>query len=129
MQVSRDWAKAAESRDVERILAYWADDAVVLMPDRAAIVGKDALRAMVQRDMKDPRFTITWEPERASIAQAGDMGYLIEHNRVTFPDGSGKVRTAYGKVVSVWKKDASGNWKCVADISNNNQTQSVLPAE
>ena len=35
MQVSRDWAKAAESRDVERILSYWADDAVVLLPDRS----------------------------------------------------------------------------------------------
>ena len=129
MQVSRDWAKATESRDVERIVSYWADDAVVLLPDRAAIVGKDALRTMVRRDLSEPRFTLTWEPERAVIAQAGDMGYLIEHNRVTFPDASGRPRTAYGKVVSVWKKDASGNWKCVVDISNNNQTQSVLPAE
>lgn len=128
MQVSRDWAKAAESRDVERILSYWADDAIVLLPDRAAVVGKDALRAMVQRDMSDPRFTITWAPERAAIAQAGDMGYLIEHNRVTFPDESGKVRTVYGKVVSTWKKDASGVWKCVVDISNSSQTESVLPA-
>lgn len=128
MQVSRDWAKAAESRDVERILSYWADDAIVLVPDQPAVVGKVALRAMVQRDMKNPSFTITWEPERAAIAQAGDMGYLIEHNRVTFPDGSGKVRTVFGRVVSTWKKDESGNWKCVVDISNNGPGERVLPA-
>ena len=129
MQVSRDWAKTAESRDVERIVSYWSDDAVVIIPDQPPVVGKAALRAMVERDMKDPRFTITWEPERASISQAGDMGYLIEHNRVTFPDPSGRVRTVSGRVVTTWKKDASGNWKCVADIANYGPGgERVLPA-
>ena len=128
MQVSRDWAKAAESRDVERIVSYWSDDAIVLLPDQPAYVGKAAIRAMVERDMKDPKFSITWEPERAVMAQAGDMGTLIEHNRVTFADSTGKVRTVFGKVASTWKKDATGNWKCVVDISNNSPTERVLPA-
>ena len=127
MQLSRDWAKAAEARDVERVVSYWSDDAILLLADQPPYVGKAALRTMVQRDMKDPKFTITWEPERAEVSKGGDMAYLIEHNRVTFTDPTGKVRTVFGKVVTVWKKDAAGNWKCVVDISNGSATERVLP--
>ena len=42
MQASRDWAAAAASGDLERALAYWTDDAIVLPPDQPAVVGKRA---------------------------------------------------------------------------------------
>ena len=127
MQVSRDWAKAAEARDVERTLSYWSDDAMTLEPDRPAIAGKAALRNLVQSGFKDPKFTITWEPEQAVISQAGDIGYLIEHNRITFADTTGKVRTVFGKGVTIWKKDSNGTWKCVVDIFNNSPQERVFP--
>ena len=129
MQASRDWAKAAASRDVERIVSYWADDAIMFEPDMPALVGKPAIRSMVERGMKDPKFSITWEPERAVISQGGDMGYLIEHNRITFADSTGKVHTVLGKGVTIWKKDANGNWKNVVDIFNGSPTERALPAE
>ena len=128
MQTSRDWANTVKTGDIARIVSYWSDDAIVLDPDRPARVGKAALKAMVEGAMKAPKFSITWEPERAVISQAGDMGYLIEHNRVTFADSTGKTRTVFGKVVTIWKKDANGNWKCVVDISTPNPTEKVLPA-
>ena len=129
MQASRDWAKAAASRDVEGTLSYWADDAILFQPDVPALVGKPAIRAMVERGMKDPNFSITWEPERAVISEAGDMGYLIEHNRITFADPTGKTQTIRGKGVTIWKKDANGTWKNVVDIFNRTPTERALPAE
>lgn len=128
MQASRDWAKAAASGDVERIVSYWADDAIVLEPEQPALVGKAAIRGIVERSMKIPKFSITWEPERGVVSQAGDMGYLIEHNRVTFADSTGKTHTVFGKAVTIWKKDANGNWKCVVDIWNGGPTEKVLPS-
>ena len=129
MQASRDWAKAAASRDVEGTLSYWAEDAILFEPDVPALVGKPAIRAMVERGMKDPSFTITWEPERAVISEAGDMGYLIEHNRITFADPTGKSQTIRGKGVTIWKKDANGTWKNVVDIFNRTPTERALPDE
>lgn len=129
MQASRDWAKAAASRDVEGTLSYWADDAILFQPDVPALVGKPAIRAMVEGGMKDPNFSITWEPERAVISEAGDMGYLIEHNRITFADPTGKTQTIRGKGVTIWKKDANGTWKNVVDIFNRTPTERALPAE
>ena len=82
---------------------------------------------MVEASMKIPKFSITWEPERASISPSGDVGYLIEHNRVTMADSTGKVHTQYGRGVSIWKKDANGVWRCVVDIYNNSPTEKVFP--
>ena len=128
MQTSRDWAKAATTSDVERILSYWADDAIVLEPDQHALIGKAAIRQMVQTSMKLPKFSITWSPESAVISKGGDMGYLIEHNRVSFADSTGKVHTQFGKAVTIWRKDASGAWKCVVDTWNGSPSQNVYPA-
>lgn len=127
METSRNWAKAAATGNADSALAYWSDDAVVLEPDQPALVGKSAIRQMVVGSMKDPKFSITWEPERAAISESGDIGYLIEHNRVTFTDSTHKVRTVYGKAVTIWKKDANGNWKCVVDTFNGNPTEKVFP--
>ena len=128
MQTSRDWAKVAATGDVERTLSYWADDAIVLEPDQHAHIGKAAIRQMVQASMKIPKFTITWSPESAVISKGGEIGYLIEHNRVTFADSTGKVHTQFGKGVTIWRKDASGAWKCVVDTWNNSPTENVFPA-
>lgn len=128
MQTSRDWAKAAAGGDIDRILSYWADDATVLQPDQPALVGKTAIRQMVQGSMKIPKFSITWAPESGVISKGGDMGYLIEHNRITFADSTGRIHTQLGKGVTIWRKDASGAWKCVVDTWNGGPTEKVLPA-
>ena len=127
MKTSRDWAQAAGSGDLDRIVAYWADDAIVLPPDQPAVVGKAAIRDYVAKSMEIPGFSVTWEPEQASVAANGEMGYLIERNRFTFPDSSGATQTQFGKGVTVWRKDATGAWKCVIDTWNANPTERVLP--
>lgn len=126
MQTSREWAKAIAGGDVDVILSYWADDAVVLAPDQPAVDGKAALREMVLGMQKIPGFSITWEPERAVISKSGDLGYLIERNRVTFADANGEIKTQFGKAVTIWRKEASGAWKCVVDAWNNNPTERVF---
>ena len=73
MQTSRNWAKAAATGNADSALAYWSDDAVVLEPDQSALVGKAAIRQMVVSSMKDPKFSITWEPERAEVSESGDI--------------------------------------------------------
>src|SRR4030042_2405983 len=127
MQTSRDWSKAAGSGDLDRIVAYWADDAIVLPPDQPAVVGKAAIREYVDESMEIPGFSVTWEPEQATVGANGEMGYLIERNRFTFADSTGTVHTQFGKVITVWRKDTTGAWKCVIDIWNNNPSEYVLP--
>ena len=118
MQISREWSQNVPTKDNEKILSYWADDAVVFSPGEAT-KGKDALRAMVEAGSKDPNFSISWEPLEAHISDDGTMGYLIEQNKVTINDST----TFYNNVVTVWRKTTDGTWKNVVDIGTPKPTE------
>ena len=122
LRTSREWAAVVAAGDLDRALDYWTDDAVVMPPDQPAVAGKAAIRKYVQETASIPGFSITWEPELASVSGDGDMGYMVEQNRVTFTDATGSLRTQYGKAITVWRRQPGGTWKCVADIWNNNPT-------
>jgi len=93
---------------------------MVLPPDQPVVVGKPAIKEFVRQSMAMPGFSVTWEPEQAVIAAGGDLGYMVERNRITFADSSGSIRTQLGKAVTIWKKDSAGNWKCVIETWNRN---------
>jgi len=116
MQVSREWSKAAASRDVEKTLSYWADDAVMYSMDQAPLHGKEAIRGMVEGSYKIPGFEISWEPESADISKSGDMGYLLERTKLIVNDSLGKPVTQYYRGITIWKKQADGSWKNVVDV-------------
>jgi ketosteroid isomerase-like protein len=129
MQTSRDWARAAASGDPQKILSFWSEEAIVMPPGQPTVVGKTAIRQFLQETSAIPGFSITWEPEQASVASQGDVGYLVERNRITVTDAAGVVRTQFGKAVTVWRKDAIGAWKCVIDTWNENPTERALPVD
>ena len=82
------------------------------------IEGKAAIREYVEAAQEIPGFAISWEPQSVHVARDGDMAYMIEHNTMTANDSLGNPVTTYGKVVTVWRKDADGNWKNVVDMWN-----------
>ena len=119
MELSRRWSATVESGDMEAALDYWADDAVMLPPDLPARSGKAAIRDHVMGAASIPGFRISWEPVSAHVSESGDMAYLIERN-VTEMDGEdGEKIVIHGKVVTIWRKNANGDWKNVVDIWNS----------
>jgi ketosteroid isomerase-like protein len=120
MELSRSWAKSVKEKDVEKMLSYWSEDAMVMSPNEPAVVGIEALRGMVERSMKIPGFEINWEPQQAYVSKSGDLGYVIIKNYMTMPvDTLGNTRTVFNKGVEIWKKQEDGAWKNVVDISNS----------
>jgi uncharacterized protein (TIGR02246 family) len=126
MATSREWAAATATGDLERALAYWTDDAIVLPPDQPAVVCKAAIRAFVQHAASLPGFSITWQPELAVVSVSGDMAYMIERNQTTFTDPTGALQTQFGKAVTIWRKQPDGVWRCVVDTWNNNPRLHVM---
>lgn len=119
MELSSAWSKSVKDKNVEEMLSYWADDAILMSPNEPAVVGIDSLRAMVERSMKIPGFEISWKPQQAYVSKGGDLGYVIFKNYMTMPvDTLGNTRTVFNKGVEIWKKQADGQWKNVVDISN-----------
>ncbi|HLK29972.1 MAG TPA: DUF4440 domain-containing protein [Puia sp.] len=119
MATSREWSQSAATGNVDKILSYWADDAVVMSSGQPSYKGKNEIRKMVDGAMKIPGFKISWEPQSTDISESGDMGYLLEKQQISMNDSTGKSITQHVNTITVWKKQADGAWKCVADISTN----------
>ena len=118
MQTSRDWSRAAAGGNLDAILAYWSDDAVVIQPGEPTLRGKAQIRSYLERSLKVPGFRISWEPAEGSVSADGTMGYLVENTvaSVTGPDG--KPVTQRYRGVTIWRKQPDGSWKNVVDMAN-----------
>jgi ketosteroid isomerase-like protein len=115
-----EWAEfATEGSDVERILSYWTDDAVVIGPGMPAIVGKDALRQYVQDSLQIPGFRISWTTSDATLSKDGTLAYLFSQNSVTVNGPDGAPVTTQGRAVTIWRREGDGEWRCVVDIWNS----------
>ncbi len=111
-------AAAAEGRDIERILEFWTDDAIVYPPGMPVVAGKVALRAYVKAMLAIPGFQISWSSSDARIYSDGQLAYLLGENAVTAPGPTGQLMTTRGRGVTVWRRDTDGEWRCAVDIWN-----------
>ncbi|NEZ02553.1 DUF4440 domain-containing protein [Wenzhouxiangella sp. XN201] len=123
MDLSREWSAVAAGDDVEDLMSYWSDDAVMMAPGQPPLRGKEAIREFVTSTGEIPGFSISWEPLEAHVAESGDMGYMIEQNQITIPDSTGDLVTQYNKVITVWEKREDGSWKNVVDMWNSDPSR------
>ena len=102
------------------MLAFFAEGAAELAPNTPMAKGKDALRKTWSQMMTSPGFAISWQPTTVEASRGGDLGYSLGTYSLTMHDPTGKPVTDRGKYVTVWKKQADGTWKVIADIFNSN---------
>lgn len=115
-----DWLKAAQEKDVERVLSFYADDASVCPPNARIATGKEAIRALWSQLLGSPGFTVNWKTGKVEVSTAGDLAYQLGTYEITVTGPKSKPLTDRGKYVAVWKKQADGQWKVVLDIWNSN---------
>ena len=114
------WAKlASEGGDVDEILSYWTDDAVVIPAGMPSLIGSDALRAYVEGTRTIPGFRISWSSTDAQVSPDGTMAYLLSTNEVAVNGPDGQPVTTRGRAVTVWQRDDQGQWRCAVDIWND----------
>ena len=119
LQRDAEWAiAAAEGHDVERVLSYWTDDAVVLPPGMTAVVGKAALRHYVEGSMQIPGFRITWTSTDVTFSPDGNLAYIFSQNAVTMNAPEGTPTTTEGRAVTIWRRELDDQWRCAVDIWN-----------
>ena len=113
------WSKAAAAKDLEQTVAYYSDDAVVLPPNAASAMTKEAIRNTWKDLLASPGLVITRKPTRVELAKSGDMAWLSGTYELTMNDAAGSPINDHGKYLEVWEKQPDGNWKCRADMWNS----------
>ena len=115
MKTSREWSKAAEAGDMEAVLRYFADDAILISASQPPVRGRKAIRDYLAGTSKIPGFRIRWEPIEAKVS--GDVGYMLERTHVTMTGPEGAPVSEELQAVTVWRKQPDGSWKTVGDAS------------
>jgi uncharacterized protein (TIGR02246 family) len=118
LSTDREWARAAAERDLDRIVSFWADDAILLPPGEPARIGKEAIRAFVASSLSTPEFGIRWETTEVTVSASGDFAYAFGTNRITVPGPESSPITIPGRGITIWRKEPGGAWRCVVDIWN-----------
>ncbi len=112
--------QAFAARDVDKIAAFYADNATGLYGDSPALNGVAAIMSLWKPLLADKNFSLTFVSDKVEVAKSGDFGYSQGPFTQTMTDPKTKeVLTVKGKYVTVYKKQADGGWKAVADIGNN----------
>ncbi|PYL16379.1 MAG: DUF4440 domain-containing protein [Verrucomicrobia bacterium] len=118
------WSKAAGAKDLDKTVSFYAEDAVVLPPNQAAVTTKDGIRAL-WKDLIGSVTSVSWTATRVEMAKSGDMACLSGTYEMTMKDGT-KDR---GKYCEVWEKKG-GTWRCGTDIWNSDlPATAAAPAE
>ncbi len=118
LETDVEWAATVGTADVERIVSFWTDDAVIYSPREAPVAGKAAIRKYVGDSLKIPGFSVSWKPAAAVVSASGDLGYTTGTNTFAFPDAQGRPMASNGRYVTVWRKERDGRWRCVVDFWN-----------
>ena len=115
-QTDENWSKAAQSKKVDDWVAFYSDDAVLLPPNDKKASGKEDVRKYIGELLMLPGLALSWEPAKVEVALSGDLAYTQGSYQLTTTDAKGKPATDRGKTLEIWKKQADGTWKCVADM-------------
>jgi ketosteroid isomerase-like protein len=120
LQRDAEWAAlASEGRELDRMIAYWTEDARVYPPGLPVVSGKTALRSYVESALAIPGFHITWTSFDASLSPDGQFAFVLSTNAVTMPGPDGRLVTTNGRAVTVWRREPGGDWRCAIDIWND----------
>ena len=114
-KIETAFAAADNARDVNAILAFYADDAVTMGSGEPMTVGKAAIQKNLEADFAESiaGSTVTYDV----LEVFGDENTVTEIGKSTRMDASGKV-TSTGKYMAIWEK-RDGKYVCIRDIGNS----------
>jgi uncharacterized protein (TIGR02246 family) len=121
------WVKEFAAKDMDKIVAHYADDGMVLLANAPTMTGKDAIRAGLKDTIADPKFSLDLKTVKVDVSK-DDLAYSQGTYSVTFLDAKAKkVMAETGRYVEVYKKQPDGSWKVVEDI--NSPEAPAVPAK
>ena len=109
-QSLRDWVRAFNERDIDGVMAVWADDVVGWYPD-GDVVGRPATRQQYAA-ITEPGFSTNFSVKIVEIHVSGATAYVRDIWRAA----DGEAEQVY-KSFEIWNKGASGDWRITRWIS------------
>ena len=109
---------AWNSSDAAALAATFADDAILMEPNLAAIEGKQAIQASYEAGFKEKAVKCTITPLETQLV--GDWAYVRGNYTSAITPKSGKPIEESGKYLDIVKRQPDGSWKIYRGMINSN---------
>ena len=114
------WVKDIATKDVDKVASYFADDGSEMMSNMPIATGRDNIKAHGSRSWRTQISRSLFSPARAEASKGGDLVYTVGTYSMTMSAPRGKKPVSdKGKYLTVFRKQADGTWKVVADMSSS----------
>ena len=111
-------SKVIESKDLDRLMSFYADDGALYYEDRPMVGGKDAIRQTWKNIFARPGFSMSTWRRRVETAASGELTFAHGRYTTTVTNAGGRVVTDRGEYGVIYKRQTDGKWKIHADNSN-----------
>lgn len=109
---------AIAARNLEHVVSFYADDAVLMPAAAPAIDDKAAIREEWDHVLAIPDFENESSLTRVEISDGGDLAYTSGTYVAKMRGEDGVQIREPGKWLTVWKRERDGEWRIVMDIYN-----------
>jgi uncharacterized protein (TIGR02246 family) len=123
------WVQDYAAKDVDKVAAHYADDAVLMIPGAPPVVGKDAIHTGFKPMLADPALSLKFEASKVDVAKSGDLAYTEGSYTMTLTDPQTKqIVHDHGSYVTTYRKQPDGAWKATVDIVNSDVPPPPAPS-
>jgi ketosteroid isomerase-like protein len=120
-EADKAWSQAAQNKDLDKTVSFYADDASALPFNAPIATGKDQIKQLWSNLMAKPGFSLTFAPTKIDVAKSGELAYEVGTFELKMNDAQGNPTTIPGKYVVAWKRQSNADWKVELDIFNTDK--------
>ena len=112
--IENAWAIAQNTKDVNALMAMYAEDAVIMPDGEPMVSGKEAIQKKLEADFAKPSTYASIAFETLDVYAQGNEA--TEVGKTMYKDAAGKTIGA-GKYIAVYEK-RDGKYLCIREIYN-----------
>ncbi|WP_172592991.1 YybH family protein [Altererythrobacter sp. B11] len=105
------------AKDIDGVMRYYRDDAVMVTPGAAPASGTAAIRGTLQPLIADPNLAVKLDQGPGWAAQSGDLAVTTASGTLTMTGPGGAPTTVPMRSQTVWHKATGDTWKIVSEYT------------
>ena len=125
-KIEDEWTAAIISKDIDKIMSIFAQEAVVMNAYAPAFIGIQSIRKSLESwfsDITISHDTFVSAIDTIEVSSAGDLAYVRGNSRLTISTPGGVVEET-DKWITIYRQ-INGEWKAIVDIWNSDMP--ILP--
>lgn len=111
------WTEAFNGRDVDFLAGLYAPDAVLLLPDAPAAIGRDAIRELVNNLFRTEKRHL--QVHEIQVEYTGPLAVEIATYILMQPGEHDPKQAETGRLVTTWRRDNNGEFQITISVWSN----------